>query len=200
MLFADFFLIQVRLFLFNPRYNCTIERKFPVLLFYREMISLREIISLNWRRIERVVHYYPHNFKLFSRLSGHYPFWSILIPTRKQSQCSKLTFIRDLTQSLDDSPFVVACISLCFVLHVQEFTNDFFISSEVLNKSSQKTKSFCIFKILIQACRVVKMNKVKFQIAVLLETSLAFNYGAKCVAVLNTIHHYYFINRVNQLL
>ena len=39
------------------------------------------------------------------------------------------------------------------------------------------------------------MNEVYFQIAVLLNTSLAFD-----VAVLNTIFYYYFIGRVNQLL
>ena len=45
------------------------------------------------------------------------------------------------------------------------------------------------------ACRAVKMNEVYFQIAVLLNTSLAFD-----VAVLNTIFYYFFIGRVNQLL
>ena len=35
---------------------------------------------------------------------------------------------------------------------------------------------------------------------ILLRTPLAFDYESLCVAVLNTILHFYFISRVNQLL
>ena len=68
---------------YNPRYNCTIERNVAVWDIERWYHIVKLFPQTHRPLLERVVHYYPPNFKLSSRLSGHHPFWSILIPTNK---------------------------------------------------------------------------------------------------------------------
>ena len=52
MLYLDFFLIQVRLFIYNPKYNCTIERKVAVWDIARWYHSYRNYfpkLTSNWK-------------------------------------------------------------------------------------------------------------------------------------------------------